>query len=78
MLSSFITFTFSSILWLSLVYRLIPIVLRWIFIGRTDVEAEAPMLWPPDEKSWLFGKDPDAGKDWRREEKGMTEDETVG
>ena len=50
----------------------------WIFIGRTDVEAETPILWPPDVKSWLIGKDPDAGKDWRREEKGMTEDEMVG
>ena len=50
----------------------------WIFIGRTDAEAEAPILWPPDEKSWLIGKDPDSGKDWRWEEKGMTEDEIVG
>ena len=50
----------------------------WIFIGRTDVEAETPILWPPDAKSWLIWKDPDAGKDWRREEKGTTEDETVG
>ena len=50
----------------------------WIFIGRTDAEAEAPILWPPDAKSWLVGKDPDAGKDWRWEEKGMTEDEIVG
>ena len=50
----------------------------WIFIGRTDVEAEAPILWPPDAKSWLIGKDPDAGKDWRQKEKGMTEDKTVG
>ena len=49
----------------------------WIFIGRTDVEAETPILWPPDEKSWLVGKDPDAGKDWGQE-KGMTEDEMVG
>ena len=49
-----------------------------IFIGRTDAEAEIPILWPPDEKNWLTGKDPDAGKDWRREEKGMTEDEMVG
>ena len=48
----------------------------WVFIGRTD--AEAPILWPPDPKNWLTGKDPDAGKDWRREEKGMTEDEMVG
>ena len=50
----------------------------WIFIGRTDVEAEIPILWPPDVKNWLTGKDPDARKDWRQEEKGMTEDETVG
>ena len=50
----------------------------WVFIGRTDVEAETPILWPPDAKSWLIGKDPDAGKDWGQEEKGTTEDETVG
>ena len=50
----------------------------WIFIGRTDAEAETPILWPPDVKNWLIGKDPDAGKDWRQEEKGMTEDEMVG
>ena len=50
----------------------------WIFIGRTDNEAETPILWPPDVKNWLLGKDPDAGKDWRQEEKGMTEDEMVG
>ena len=50
----------------------------WVFIGRTDVEAETPILWPPDVKSWLIWKDPDAGKDWRRKEKGLTEDETVG
>ena len=50
----------------------------WIFIGRTDAEAEAPILWPSDEKSQLIRKDPDAGKDWRQEEKGMTEDEMVG
>ena len=50
----------------------------WIFIGRTDAEAEAPILWPPDVKSWLIWKDPDAGKDWRQEEKGTTEDEMVG
>ena len=49
----------------------------WIFIGRTDAEAEAPILWPPDVKSWLIWKDPDAGKDWGWEEKGMTEDEMV-
>ena len=50
----------------------------WMFFGRTDVEAETPILWPPDVKSWLNGKDPDAGKDWRQEEKGTTEDEMVG
>ena len=50
----------------------------WIFIGRTDAEAEAPILWSPDAKNWLVWKDPDAGKDWRQEEKGMTEDEMVG
>ena len=50
----------------------------WIFIGRTDAEAEIPILWPPDAKSWLIGNDPDAGKDWRQEEKGTTEDEMVG
>ena len=50
----------------------------WIFIGGTDAEAEAPILWPPDAKTWLFGKDPNAGKDWRQEEKQVTEDETVG
>ena len=49
----------------------------WIFIGRTDAEAETPILWAPDVKNWLIGKDPDAGKDWRREEKGTTEDEIV-
>ena len=51
---------------------------RWIFIGRTDAEAETPIRWLPDVKNWLLGKDPDAGKDWRQEEKGMTEDEMVG
>ena len=50
----------------------------WVFIGRADVEAETPILWPPDAKSWLIWKDPDAGKDWRQEEKGTTEDEMVG
>ena len=50
----------------------------WVFIGRTDVEAETPILWPPDEKSQLIRNDPDAGKDWSQEEKGMTEDEMVG
>ena len=47
----------------------------WIFIGRTDAEAEAPIFWPLDAKNWLIGKDPDVGTDWRQEEKGMTEDE---
>ena len=50
----------------------------WIFIGRTDAEAETPMLWPPDVKNWFIGKDPDAGKDWGQEEKGRPEDEMVG
>ena len=50
----------------------------WMFIGRTDAEAETPILWPPDAKNGLIWKDPDAGKDWRQEEKGMTEDEMVG
>ena len=50
----------------------------WVFIGRTDVEAETPILGPPDEKNWLIWKDPDAGKDWGQEEKGTTEDEMVG
>ena len=50
----------------------------WIFIGRTDAEAETPILWPPDAKNWLTGKDSDAGKDWGQEEKGMIEVEIVG
>ena len=50
----------------------------WIFIRRTDAEAETPILWPPDAKSWLIWKDPDAGKDWRQEEKGTIEDEMAG
>ena len=50
----------------------------WVFIGRTDVEAETPILWPPDVKSWVIWKDPDAGKDRQQEEKGATEDEIVG
>ena len=50
----------------------------WIFIGRTDAEAATPILWPPDAKHWLIGKDPDAGKDWGQEEKGTTEDGMVG
>ena len=50
----------------------------WVFIGRTDAEAETPILWPPHAKGWLIGKDPDAGRDWRQEEKGTTEDEMAG
>ena len=50
----------------------------WVFVGRTNVEAETPVLWPPDAKSWLIWKDPDAGKDWGQKEKGMTEDEMSG
>ena len=50
----------------------------WVFIGRTDAEAETPMLWPPHAKSRLIGKDPDARRDWGQEEKGMTEDEMAG
>ena len=50
----------------------------WIFTGRTDAKTETPILWPSDAKNWLTGKDPDAGKDWRQEEKGTTEDEMVG
>ena len=52
--------------------------INWIFIGRTDTETEAPILWPPDSKSWLTGKDPHAGTEWSQEEKGTTEDEMVG
>ena len=50
----------------------------WVFIGRTNIEAETPILWPPDVKIWFTGKDPEAGKDWGQEEKGMPEDEMVG
>ena len=50
----------------------------WILVGRTDAKAESPIFWPPDVKMWLIWKDPDAGADWRQEEKGMTEDERVG
>ena len=50
----------------------------WVFIGRADTKAETPIIWPPDAKRWLIGKDPDAGKDWGQEEKGATEDEMAG
>ena len=50
----------------------------WVFIGRTDAEAETPIIWPPHPKSWLIGKDPDAGRDWGQEEKGTTEDKMAG
>ena len=50
----------------------------WLFIGRIDAEAETPILWPPDAKSWFIGKDPDSGRDWGQEKKGMTEDEISG
>ena len=50
----------------------------WVFIGRADAEAETPVLWSPHANSWLFGKDPDAGRDWGQEEKGTTEDEMAG
>ena len=50
----------------------------WMFTGRTDAEAETLILWPPDSKNWLIGKDPDAGKDWRQEKNGIAEDEVVG
>ena len=50
----------------------------WIFIGRTDAKAQTPIVWPPDAKNWLIGKDPDAGKDWKQEEKGTIKDEMVG
>ena len=49
----------------------------WIFIGRTDIEAETPILWPPDTRKWLIWKDPDAGKDWKSEKKGMTENDEM-
>ena len=50
----------------------------WVFNGRTDAKAETPILWPPHSKSWLIGKDPDVGRDWGQEEKGMTEDAMIG
>ena len=49
----------------------------WVFIGRNDAKAESPILWPPDAKKWLIGKDSDAGKDWRQKKKGVAEDEVV-
>ena len=55
-----------------------PIVQPWMFFGRSDAKAETPILWPPHAKSWLIGKDSDAGRDWGQEEKGTTEDEMVG
>ena len=62
--------------------EIMPVTPKWnqsrIFIGRSDAEAEAAIRWPPDVKNWLTGNEPDAGKDWRQEEKGMTEDEMVG
>ena len=65
-----------SLTWLSDCYFMG--YLSWVFIGRTDAEAETPILWPPHAKSWLIGKDPDAGRDWRQEEKGMTENGMAG
>ena len=56
----------------------ITFVKHWAFFGRNDAKAETPVLWPPHAKSWLIGKDSDAGRDWRQEEKGMTEDEMAG
>ena len=60
------------------IYPVHPKDQSWVFIGRIDAEAETPILWPPHAKSWLIGKDPDAGRDWGQEEKGMTEDEIAG
>ena len=68
--------------WESLEYKFKPVNPKgnqsWIFIGRTDTEAEASILWSPDVENWLIGEDPDAGKNWRQEEKGTREDEVVG
>ena len=64
--------------WESLGLQVDQASLPWILIERTDAEAEGPVLWPPNVKNWLIGKDPDAGKDWSQEEKGTTEDEMVG
>ena len=72
----------TQILFISSIRRSNQSVLKEInpehLFGGTDAEAEAPILWPPDAKSWFIGKDPDAGKDWRQEEKGTTKDEMVG
>ena len=72
-----------SLLFINMVTEICPICLSkgnqsWVFIVRTDVEAETPVFWPPDANSWLIWKDPDVGKHWRQEEKGTTEDEMVG
>ena len=71
-----------SVPWRTLVQEVKPVNPKgnqsWIFIGRTDAEAETPILWLPDVKNWSIGKDPDAGKDWRQEKKGATENEIVG
>ena len=64
--------------WESLGLQVHPKDQSWVFIGRTDVEAETPILWPPDAKSWLISKNPDTGKAWGQEEKETTEDEMVG
>ena len=65
----------------SLYHKIISVTIfreNWVFFGRTDAKAETPVLWPPHAKSWLIGKDPDAGRDWGQEEKGTTEDEMAG
>ena len=68
--------------WESLGQEIQPVHLKgdqsWVFFGRTDAKAETPVLWPPDAKSWLIGKDSNAGRDWGQEEKGMSEDEMAG
>ena len=86
--SSFLVFFFfnslfpsspsSFFFFLTFIYLAVPGDQSWVFIGRADSEAETPILWPPHAKSWLTGKDPDAGRDWGQEEKGTTEDEMVG
>ena len=73
----FVVFSFHISVWESLIFSL-RLYLMYINIGRTDAEAETPILWPPHAKSWLIGKDPDAGRDWGQEEKGTTEDEMAG